>query len=264
MPENLTAEEAVAQAAQSSLIEKEPSTVAPAKVEGGDPTTDETPTEEVVADQEETPDEEEEVVDENKDAKEQLWSIFQDPNQLRAFIKALDVNLRADVKEAPQDAKQIAQAYKNELLSEIGPENEFLLEPVLKIINKLTGQIEAKATQRIDELQRETIQKDVMAQYDGFMSANKVSKEIETKMDKLSKQFPANPDIPVKTYLKHLHTLATAEDAKVKNNEKIRENAKNVNLKNLSSNTQAKQEPRPKDYTAQMAVEDAMKGIVRN
>lgn len=161
----------------------------------------------------------------------QLLEALENPEKRKTVIKFLNASLD-DVPEArkPAAAKNILE----ELAEDLGPENQYLIEPLLKSFEKLYGFRSASLRAEIDELRSTISQQQLTGQWDTFIEAKNVSIEEQALMQEYAAKVKPSEKVSFKEYLVDLHTLAQAKLSKKISKEK---KAEQIN-KNKEENKQ--------------------------
>lgn len=142
----------------------------------------------------------------------QILEVLEDPSRQRKFIKSLAVSLEDEsASQTPQAAKETAEDFLAELRRELGDDKDYLLEPVLKVVNKVVAKSEERLAKYLSETEARSAEKEITKQYTDFMKDNEVSEEEQGMIVTLAKEFPPSPELSMPEYLKRLRRLAKSE-----------------------------------------------------
>ena len=201
----------------------------------------------------------------------QLRKILKDPVQALKFAQTLQSSLVQTPSDSrSKEVKDEAKSIIEQLEKAVGPDNQYLLEPVISIFNRLFEKREEIIAKEIKRIDNERLTERIENQTQMFVSENKVTEKEMDKLAELAKEFPQSSTITLPKYLNTLLKLVRADSPKpsgeTKEEKKINVEKVNKNLASKKEDDKLEQEikiiPRPKDskITPRQAMEMAMKG----
>jgi hypothetical protein len=141
----------------------------------------------------------------------QILATLEDPKTAGKFIKSLAASLEEQPKsEAVKQSKNIIE----ELVEELGPENQYLLEPVVKMMTKMFSEREKGIYAAINQIQQQIQTEKLNTEYENFIEKYNVTDDEHTLMKKYSEKIKPNEDVSFKEYLKSLLTIAREENGR--------------------------------------------------
>lgn len=164
-----------------------------------------------------------------------LYKLLLDPKQRLNIIAALAQDSGLLQQTPLKTEKQVEKAEKGiaKLIEEALPEYPGLSQKLGHVIEKI---VEAEREERLQESEQNNIkqvEQEVVRELDVLARDTKgASRKVEKKMASLMNEISPGPNVSVKSYIRMLHTLATAGSTVQKTSEqiadKIRKNANNA------------------------------------
>lgn len=171
----------------------------------------------------------------------EILAVLEDPSKSRQFVKALASSLE----EVPEKQQaKAAQSVLDELVNELGEENKFMIEPFLKMFEKLANRRDDKLHQQINSIRQEIATEKLNSQFESFMESKNVTPEEQELIQKFAEKVKPGEKVTFKQYLGTLHELAKNELARKANKErkgKQVERNKEETKQNNASKTNAKE-----------------------
>jgi hypothetical protein len=139
--------------------------------------------------------------------------------------------------------KEVTEAKKGiaKIIEEALPEYPGLVAKLGPVIESIIENERNERNTEMEQIHAANVEKEVITELDLLAKETKgESRKFEVKMNQLMSDFSPGPNTTVKTYLRHLYTLATAGNTKAKVSsemaDKIRRNANNASER-LATNT---------------------------
>lgn len=170
----------------------------------------------------------------------ELYNLLDNPSTAPDVIRVLANRAGVFAKQTGVSAEEAKESTLDVLKKMVPQEHHFLIDSLGPALEKLIDKKMEGATKplanRIEESDRERVERDVNYQTDKFVKDNNISKETYAKMTELSKKIHMGPESSIPDYLETLHTLATKEQKVTKSVAKTVDRInKNAQEENLSS-----------------------------
>lgn len=153
--------------------------------------------------------------DEIKEAKN-LYKLLKDPATQKDVLRVLasQAGLLEKV-ETKQDVKDAKKSVKDILKAKLGDKFDFLTPMLSEALEEILQGERAENAQQLGTVQQTQLNTEVQNVFNKLSSETKgASRQLESKMDALSKKFPPGADISVDEYVRGLYQMASSGTAK--------------------------------------------------